>query len=277
MREKEKPVSVAISPCPNDTFAFFGLTQDPLYNLAFHDIEELNLQLKRQEFLISKGSFALLEEIGQNYSILETGAAIGNGVGPVLVGRVFEGARIALPGENTTANRLFRYWKKSAHPQLEVQTEQMPFYEILPALTKGVLDAAVLIHEGRFVYERMGLPLVVDLGSWYEKTTGAMIPLGCIYAHNDLSTSEKQTFVLSLQKSLTQSVKAYKEKSHFYKEAILPFMRRWAQENEDAVIEAHVDTYVTADTEKLSDKAIASIAVFRKKCLTLDNSQNFAT
>lgn len=272
MQEKEKSVSVAISPCPNDTFAFFGLTQDPLYNLAFHDIEELNLGLKRQEVLISKGSFALLEEVGQNYSILETGAAIGRGVGPVLVGQVFEGTRIALPGENTTANRLFRYWKKNTHPHLKTQTVQMPFYEILPALAKGALDAAVLIHEGRFVYERMGLPLVVDLGSWYEETTGAMIPLGCIYAHNDLSASEKETFVRALQKSLTQSLNAYKEKSHFYEEAILPFMRRRAQESEDAVIEAHVDTYVTADTEKLSDEAISSIAVFRKKCLALDNS-----
>lgn len=268
MATQDGILDVAISPCPNDTFAFYGLSENPAYRLHYLDIEELNQGLIAGRFPLSKGSFAVIDKIAERYDLLLPGAAIGRGVGPVLVGRLFSGARVALPGENTTAHRLFRFWLRSCHPQLEIGLTQMPFYKILPALSRGELDAAVLIHEGRFVYAREGLALIEDLGAWYEHKTGAMIPLGCIYARKDVPTAARATFTESLRAAIQTSRNEYRRRSPLYRDHILPHMQRLAQEHEVAVVEAHVDTYVTDDTEWLSDEALKSIDAFRKNCLT---------
>lgn len=271
MQPAAGPIDVAISPCPNDTFAFCGLRHNQDYRLHYLDIEELNLGLLESRFAISKGSFSLIDRIAADYQLLPVGAAIGRGVGPVLVGRLFDGCRLALPGENTTAHRLFRFYRNAVHPAMQLALRQMPFFEILPAMRRGEIDAAVLIHEGRFVYAREGLSLVEDLGDWYEKTTGAMIPLGAIFARRDLPASATGTFTSALREAIHGSRLAYKARNSHYHSEILPFMLEMAQERETAVVEAHVDTYVTADTENLSTEALNSIDVFRQNCLNQGN------
>lgn len=256
-------MTLAISPCPNDTFAFYSLIQEGHYNVNFLDIEELNRALIAGRYPIAKGSFAIIDKIAERYEILPTGAAIGKGVGPVFVGTLKNGARVALPGENTTAHRLFHFWKKF-NPELQITPVQMPFFEMLPSLESGQVDAAVLIHEGRFIYPAQGLDLICDLGAFWEEKTGAMIPLGCIYAEKSLPTEVKSAFVASLQDSITKSQTAYSQKSTLYKEEILPYMRTMAQEKDDHVVEAHVDTYVTEDTFELRSAAHKSIEVFRE-------------
>lgn len=267
MRQGKAPIDVAISPCPNDTFAFCGLRNDPAYHLHYLDIEQLNVALLEDRYAISKGSFSLIDRIAGTYELLPVGAAIGRGVGPVLVGRLFDGCRLALPGENTTAHRLFQFYQKSVNPAMQLSLHQMPFFAILPALRRGEIDAAVLIHEGRFVYAREGLPLVEDLGDWYEKKTGAMIPLGAVYAKKDLPAHTTAAFTAALRQAIHESRVAYAEKSSHYRSEILPFMLELAQEHETALVEAHVATYVTEDTENLSAEAMKSIDVFRQNCL----------
>ncbi len=268
MQKPGIPIDVAISPCPNDTFAFFGLRHDPAYRLHYLDIEELNLGLLEAKYPISKGSFSLLDRIADQYALLPVGAAIGHGVGPVMVGRFFDGCRLALPGENTTAHQLFRFYQKTVHPTMTFSLRHMPFFEILPALRQGEIDAAVLIHEGRFVYAREGFNLIEDLGEWYERQTGAMIPLGAIYARKDLPVSVVADFTATLRQAIHESRLAYNAKSSHYLQKILPFMLEMAQEHENSVVEAHVVTYVTADTENLSDEAMKSIDIFRHSCLS---------
>ncbi len=252
---------VAISPCPNDTFAFFSIAENKTYPLEYLDIEQLNLSLLQGKFDIAKGSFAIMEKLRDTYEILPVGAAIGRGVGPVFVGKIFAGARIGLPGENTTAHRLFRFWQKQ-NP-VDLQIVQMPFHEMLPAVIAGKLDAAVLIHEGRFVYARHGIELICDLGAYWESETGAMIPLGCIYSRRSLAGEIKAAFVSDLKKSIATSREAYARRSALYREKILPHMLALAQEHDAAVAEAHVDTYVTSDTFELRGDALKSIDVFR--------------
>lgn len=257
---------VAISPCPNDTFAFFSLSEQKNYPLEYLDIEQLNLSLLKGQFDVAKGSFAIMEKLRDTYDILPVGAAIGRGVGPVFVGKIFAGARIGLPGENTTAHRLFRFWQKQN--TVDLQIVQMPFHQMLPAVMAGQLDAAVLIHEGRFVYASHGIELIVDLGAYWEHETSAMIPLGCIYARKTLSGETKTAFVSALKQSVQTSREAYARRSALYREKILPHMLSLAQENDPAVAEAHVDTYVTSDTLELSADALKSVDVFRQKCLS---------
>lgn len=253
---------VAISPCPNDTFAFFSVAEDKICPLEYLDIEQLNLALLQGRFDIAKGSFAIMEKLRDTYEILPVGAAIGRGVGPVFVGKIFDDAKVGLPGENTTAHRLFRFWQK--RHSVNLQIVQMPFHEMLPAVLAGRLDAAVLIHEGRFVYAQHGIALIADLGAYWESETGAMIPLGCIYARRSLSAGTKADFVRALKNSIRTSREAYATRTALYREKILPHMLSLAQENNAAVAEAHVDTYVTSDTLELSSDALKSIDVFRK-------------
>lgn len=257
----------AISPCPNDTFAFFGFAEKNRAPLTYLDIEQLNLALLEGRYDFAKGSFAIMEKIAADYEILSAGAAIGRGVGPVFVGNIgARAARVALPGENTTAHRLFRYWQKQ-NDRFDLVVEQMPFHRMLSAIEGRTADAAILIHEGRFVYRQRGLSLIEDLGAYWEKTTGAMIPLGCIYARKRLPVSLKQQFAAALRESIGQSLSDFAARSERYQSAILPFMLGLAQENDAAVAEAHVTTYVTDDTVELGAEALKSIDVFRQKCL----------
>jgi 1,4-dihydroxy-6-naphthoate synthase len=258
------PLDIAISPCPNDTFAFFGLKDNPAYRIHFLDIEELNRALITHKFAIAKGSFAIMQKISAVYGFAASGAAIGRGVGPVLVGKINEHARIALPGENTTAHRLFHYWLKQQTHLSGVQIVQMPFFEMLPALKGGQVEAAVLIHEGRFVYAAEGLDLIEDLGAWFERHENAMIPLGCIYIKKDLPAATQQRFSEDLRISLETSLRHYNEKSPHYRGQILPFMQHHAQEQSTEVVEAHVNTYVTPDTLELSPEARSSITAFSR-------------
>lgn len=262
-----RPLDVAISPCPNDTFAFFALSQNDHYRLHYLDIEELNRALLDQRFPVSKGSFAIMDQVAQHYEIMQSGAAIGRGVGPVLVGKIFAGARVALPGSHTTAHRLFHFWLRQNHPGLQVSLTQMPFDRIMPALAAGEQDAAVLIHEGRFVYARAGLALIADLGEWYEQQTGAMIPLGCIYIHRDVDASMRNTFAADLLASIRESRAAFAARSAAYTGSLLGHMQQLAQEQDPAVVEAHVVTYVTDDTVQMGAEALKSVDTFRENCL----------
>jgi 1,4-dihydroxy-6-naphthoate synthase len=208
-----------------------------------------------------------MEKIAADYEILPVGAAIGDGVGPVLVGNLKPGARIALPGENTTAQRLCHFWLQSTQNQNAFTLVQMPFYDMLPALYTGKVDAAVLIHEGRFVYEARGLTLIEDLGHFWQEQTGSMVPLGCIYAHRNLPASQKDSFVNGLRNSITRSQQEYRDKSAVFLQEMMPHMQRLAQENDPEVIQAHIDTYVTSDTIEPGSKSLKSIDVFRQRCL----------
>lgn len=256
----------AISPCPNDTFAFYQFAAENTCTLDYLDIEQLNLALLRHEYPVAKGSFAIMEKIAGHYEILTAGAAIGRGVGPVFVGKLFDGARVGLPGENTTAHRLFRYWQKNTGMH-NLVTVQMPFHRMLPAVLAQELDAAVLIHEGRFVYAARGLNLIADLGAYWEQETGAMIPLGCIYAQKSLPAEIKEEYTRALKAAITFSRQEYRADSPLYRGRILPHILSLAQEQDSRVAEAHIDTYVTDDTVELSVDALKSIDVFRQKCL----------
>lgn len=259
--------SVAISPCPNDTFAFYKIIHDGEYAVDFLDIEELNRALLEKKYPVAKGSFAIMRQIAGDYEVLPVGAAIGNGVGPVLVGKIKPGGRIALPGAHTTAHRLFHFWLTDHNEAQNSELVQMPFFEMLPALKRGSVDAAVLIHEGRFVYGAAGLELIEDLGAFWENRVQAMVPLGCIYAARSLNSTGKARFVSALEKSLDWAWREYREKSATYRNEILPYMQQMAQEKDARVVEAHVDTYVTVDTRKLGAPALKSIDTFAARCL----------
>jgi 1,4-dihydroxy-6-naphthoate synthase len=241
-------LSLHISPCPNDTFAFDALINHRIehdFDLAveYHDIEELNEGVLRGEPDISKISYAVYPLVADKYRLLESGSALGRGNGQLLVRRKGETGKIRTvisPGKNTTANALLmRYF-----PDVEVQ--QMLFSEIAEAVEQGKADAGVLIHEGRFVYERRNLELVADLGRMWERETNLPLPLGAIIVKREID----EKVISNFERLLADSVRFAFDNPQLSRS----FIKQHAQELEDEVIEKHISLFVNDFTISLGDE-----------------------
>ncbi len=242
-------LSLHISPCPNDTFAFDAIinrriAHDFDLSVEYHDIEELNEGVLRGEPDISKISYAVYPLVADKYVLLDSGSALGRGNGQLLVRRKGEtGAirRVASPGKNTTANALLlRYF-----PEVE-EVEQMLFSDIAAAVERGDVDAGVLIHEGRFVYERRNLELVADLGKLWEAETNLPLPLGAIIAKRELG----EELISRFDNLLAESVRYAFDNPMLSRD----FVKEHAQELEDEVIEKHISLFVNDYTISLGEE-----------------------
>ena len=204
------------------------------FEVEFHDIEELNAGVQQALPDVSKISCAVLPAITENYRLLDSGAALGRGNGPLLVRRKGEQTQlkhILVPGEHTTANalvcRLF--------PEIEERTPML-FSEIAAAVEGGEADGGVLIHEGRFVYERRNLELVADLGLEWEARTQLPLPLGGIVVKRDLPQEVQQRVERVLRRSI--------EYAFANPMTSREFVKQHAQELEDDVIDKHIALFV---------------------------------
>ena len=243
-------LSLHISPCPNDTFAFDALINGRIencvgeLNVEYHDIEVLNEGVLASVPDISKISYSVYPKIADRYALLDSGSALGRGNGQLLVRRKGESAplrRVASPGVNTTANALLmRYF-----PDVE-EVVPMLFSEIAKAVESGEVDGGVLIHEGRFVYERYGLELVADLGQMWEAETGLPLPLGAIVIKRDLPIEVRRGF----EQMLAESVRFAFENPTLSRE----FIKQHAQELEDDIIERHILLFVNDFTISLGEE-----------------------
>jgi 1,4-dihydroxy-6-naphthoate synthase len=238
-----KKLKLHISTCPNDTFMFDALlhgridTQGLDFEPYLADIEALNELALAGVPDITKCSYAVVPRIAAEYQLLNSGSALGRGNGPLLVSRKplekneLNRLTVAIPGERTTANRLL----KNLFPEI-VHRREMLFSEIIPAVVSGTVDAGVLIHEGRFVYRQQGLSLVADLGLEWERRYGLPLPLGAIAVRRTLPETLKRT----VDRLVSESVRHAFERpadSH-------DFIRRYAQELDDHVIQSHIDLFV---------------------------------
>jgi 1,4-dihydroxy-6-naphthoate synthase len=233
--------TLAISPCPNDTFIFHGILSGcvslpcPLA-IELHDIQELNEGMAAERFDLCKVSSVAALKHTTSYEICSVGAALGYGVGPLLVSRpgaqpLNAHSRVVAPGEATTAYALLRHF----FPELS-SVRQLVFSEIMPALLRGEADYGVIIHEGRFVYQRLGLVCAADLGALWEERYSAPLPLGCLVAHRRVGDRLRGELERAVRESL-----AY---SYAHREEALATMRAHAQELDERALWAHVDLYV---------------------------------
>lgn len=253
-------VEIAISPCPNDVFIFAGLLMKKVhpsfdYHINFADIETLNNWSLQSTFDLIKASFAIYPTIAEIYQILICGSAIGFGVGPILVssprveGEINSDMTVGVPGKYTTANFLLSIF----YPQLQKKSF-LPYNEIIPALIEGKIDLGVLIHEGRFVYEKYDLKLIDDLGRRWEKETGRPLPLGGLFVKRSLASDLKRQILKTLRQSL--------EYAEVNREETLPLLMSYAQELDRDTIFKHVDTYVNSYTKELNNEAIEALKIF---------------
>lgn len=229
-----------ISPCPNDTFMFDGWVNGRLggptlpVDCSYYDIEELNRRLLAGEPDISKVSTALWPHIRHEYALLDSGSALGRGNGPLLVRREGEQGpirRVAVPGLQTTACALMR----RLFSEVE-ELQPMLFSEIAEAVERGEFDAGVLIHEGRFVYQRRHLELVADLGLEWECRMGLPLPLGAIVIRRSLGEELRA----KAEEQLRQSIRSAFDNPARSR----AYVKSHARELEDGVIDSHIALFV---------------------------------
>ncbi len=261
-------IRLGISPCPNDTFAFYYLLKELHRELPFEidlviaDVEELNQRVLAHELHISKVSFYLYGHVRNAYRLLDSGSAMGRGCGPLLLAasplRIEQIARsvTALPGRFTTAAMLFRLFMAS-YGFRRCRTELMNFALIADAVASGRTDAGVIIHETRFTYRERGLHLIQDLGQWWEDTTHMPLPLGGIVASRKLPAKTVEQFSHALRESINHATNHPGE--------ALEFCARHAQEMAPDVMKQHIGLYVNSLTLDLGEEGRRAVEFMIKK------------
>lgn len=259
-------LTLGFSPCPNDCFIFDAMihgkidTEGLIFRPVIEDVEALNKKALKQKLDITKLSFFALSKVRSNYHLLDSGAALGFGVGPLLLaGRSMSHAelknthlKVAIPGKNTTANLLFSL----AFPHLKKKKEVL-FSEIEDRVLSNEFDLGVVIHESRFTYKKKGLVKVKDLGSWWEKETGYPIPLGGIAARKNLTPAIRKKIERVIRKSVQYAFD--------HPRASRIFVKDHAQEMENSVIRRHIRLYVNQYSLSLGNKGHAAVDHFHRQ------------
>lgn len=257
------PLSLGISPCPNDTFSFDALlngriNSDIIFKTVYEDVAQLNQWAEQEKLDVTKISFHAWAKVMDKYQMLTAGAALGFGVGPLLIGKKsftlkeIKDATIAIPGKNTTANFLMKFCYPNANNKKE-----MLFSEIENAVLKGKVDLGVIIHENRFTYQEKGLVKIMDLGEYWENETQAAIPLGGIAVRRDLAEERKHYINAKIQESIQY---AFDNPS-----ASEDYVKEYAQEMNNEVIQEHINLYVNQYSLSLGKTGLDSIRRFLKE------------
>jgi 1,4-dihydroxy-6-naphthoate synthase len=236
-------LTLGFSPCPNDTYIFDALVHQKVdtegleFDYFMADVEKLNGEAFAEKPDITKLSFHAFLHLAGRYLLLDSGAALGFGAGPLVISQKLKdfnelkGKVVAIPGKYTTANLLFSLAMKE-----EVQKREILFSEIEDSILSGTVDAGVIIHESRFTYQAKGLLQLIDLGEYWEQLTGSPVPLGGIAAHKRLG----KDIIHKVERSIRRSV----EYANLHKGVINEFIRCHASEMDVAVMQKHIDLYV---------------------------------
>jgi 1,4-dihydroxy-6-naphthoate synthase len=254
--------SLGFSPCPNDTFIFDALVNKKIdtegidFSVQLEDVQTLNRLAMQGRLDISKISYGVLPLVLEQYELLDAGGALGKGVGPLLISQKagslteINSCRIAIPGEQTTAHLLFSL----AFPEAQ-DKRFLVFSEIEDAVLSGAVDCGVIIHENRFTYQDRGLVKLMDLGEFWEKETGAPIPLGGIVIKRRLGDGLAQTIDGLIRKSLEYAFERYPE--------LADYVKVHAQEMDERVMRQHIDLYVNNYSLSLGEDGRKAIRILQ--------------
>ncbi len=271
--ESRTPIRLAISTCPNDTFAFHAILNRKIdlcgldFQISLLDIQQLNDGLFGDRFDVAKASFHAATRLSEEWVVLPSGSALGFGVGPLLLAARTDSRPnqstamnplITLcPGELTTATLLYKLFYEREITSCGNRIEHCIFSDIMPSLKSRSADFGVCIHEGRFTWDQEGLSLVEDLGTRWENETGSPLPLGGILARRDLG----QALIQTIQNVIRQSI-VYALNN---RQQTMPTMKMYAQELSDEVLWSHVDLYVNQWTVELGQVGRQALAVLADK------------
>lgn len=256
-------LSLGFSPCPNDTFIFDALVNKKIerdgleFDVVLEDIQTLNEWSSEGKLDITKLSFPAFFKNREQYNMLDTGAALGKGVGPLLVAKRMATVpdivhcSIAIPGELTTANFLLSF----AFPMATNKTPLL-FSEIEDAVLMEKFDLGLIIHESRFTYQQKGLIKICDLGEIWEEKQNAPIPLACIAA--------KQTIPYDIQNQVSNLIRKSIEYAFSKYPSITDYTRQHAQAMDEEVMRQHIELYVNNYSIDLGEDGRKAIRQFEE-------------
>lgn len=251
-------LTVGFSPCPNDTFIFDALVNHKIdtcglnFDVKLEDVETLNQWAIAGKLDITKLSYGVLPLVLDRYLVLNSGSALGNGVGPLLIQKYpqdpvekvknqnVEENTIAIPGEHTTAHLLFSLAYPKAGNKVFLRYNEIENF-VLEG--KGL---GVIIHENRFTYADKGLYKITDLGDYWEKETAHSIPLGGIAIRRSVDVS-----IARLVDGLIKQSIDYAYLNHYDK--LASYVKSHSQEMSEAVMRKHIDLYVNGHSLSLGE------------------------
>ena len=251
-------LTLGYSPCPNDCFIFYALAHKKVpserpWQVRLEDVEALNQLARKSALDVTKISYHAYGHLTDDYVMLRSGGALGNGVGPLIVTKepldALSGKRVAIPGGLTTANLLL----KLSQPE-NVEIRELRYDKIMPAVAAGEVDAGLIIHESRFTYANHGLQKHLDLGEWWEKETGLPLPLGGIMARRSLGEERLAHIQEVIRTSLRYST-AHRAEAQ-------PYIAAHAQEMSAEVMKQHINLYVndySLDVGETGERAVRTL------------------
>ncbi len=251
--------TLGFSPCPNDTFIFDALvnnkidTQGIEFTVRLEDVQTLNELALESKLDFTKISYGVLPKILNHYTILNSGSALGSGVGPLLISKKrlsfdeVNDCTIAIPGENTTAHLLFSLTFPGAKNKVFIRYDEIENF----VLKQGDKALGVIIHENRFTYSQKGLYKIVDLGNFWEEKTGYPIPLGGIVGKKSID----ENLINKADDLIKQSI----EYAFSNYPAIPAYVQQHSQEMDIEVMKKHIDLYVNEYSINLGEAGKAAI------------------
>jgi 1,4-dihydroxy-6-naphthoate synthase len=241
-----REISVAHSPDSDDAFMFYGLATNKVrrpglrFTHTLCDIETLNQKAREGVYDVTAISFHAYPYVQDKYALMACGGSVGEGYGPMVVSpRPFsadeiKSKRIAVPGTLTTAYLALQLFAPG------VETEVVPFDQIIPQVLEGKYEAGLIIHEGQLTYDKSGLHRVVDLGRWWQKVTGLPLPLG--------GNAIRRALGSQVMSAVTQALRDSIQYGLDHREEALAYAMQFARDLDTQAADKFVGMYVNERT-----------------------------
>jgi 1,4-dihydroxy-6-naphthoate synthase len=243
-----REITIAHSPDSDDAFMFYGLATNKVqvsglrFTHTLSDIQSLNQRAMEGDgvYDVTAISFHAYPYLQKTYALMTCGGSVGEGYGPMVVApRAFseneiKQKKIAVPGELTTAYLALKLFAP------EIETEVVPFDQIIPQVLEGKYEAGLIIHEGQLTYDRSGLYRILDLGKWWLQTTGLPLPLG----GNAIRRSLGPELISSVSNALRDSIQYALD----HREQALQYAMQFARDLDPRLADRFVGMYVNERT-----------------------------
>ena len=240
-------ISIAHSPDSDDAFMFYGLATNKIrvpgykFSHTLCDIETLNRRAQDEAFYdVTAISFHAYPYVQKNYTLMGCGGSVGEGYGPMIVSmrplekKDLSHIKVAVPGTLTTAYLALKIFNP------EIETEVVPFDQIIPEILAGKYDAGLIIHEGQLTYSSSGLHKVLDLGVWWRETTGLVLPLGGNAIRRSLGAESMRTITKAVRDSIQHALD--------HREEALNYAMQFARDLDSRLANRFVSMYVNDRT-----------------------------
>ncbi|MGE5109406.1 MAG: menaquinone biosynthesis family protein [Acidobacteriaceae bacterium] len=241
-----REIKIAHSPDSDDAFMFYGMATNKVrvaglkFTHELCDIETLNRRALEGVYDVTAISFHAYPYLQDKYALMPSGGSVGEGYGPMIVSprpysiSEVKKLKIAVPGTMTTAFLSLKLFSPT------IETEVVPFDQIIPQVLAGKYEAGLIIHEGQLTYAKSGLHKIVDMGKWWRDMTGLPLPLGGNAIKRDLGTDLMVQVCRALKESIQYALD--------HREQALQYAMQFARDLEVQQADKFVGMYVNERT-----------------------------